>query len=133
MGGGVGGGSGAQNGQDFPLDPFKQPLDNGGARRMDIPAPDPALAPSFDADPSVNAHRYRYLENNNGWICRALVEPDGLEHDDGIYGFNVENSYGLYVQVKESTHACTHTRTHAHTHARTHVSPLPFLPLDFVC
>lgn len=79
--------------KDYPLNPFKQPLDHGDSR-IDIPAPDPALAPTFDCDPSTNAHRYRYLENSNGWICRAIVEPDGLEHDDGINGFTAENYYG---------------------------------------
>jgi len=79
--------------KDYPLNPFKQPLDQGDSR-IDIPAPDPALAPTFDCDPSTNAHRYRYLENSNGWICRAIVEPDGLEHDDGINGFTAENYYG---------------------------------------
>ena len=78
--------------KDYPLNPFKQPLDQGDSR-IDIPAPDPALAPTFDCDPTTNAHRYRYLENSNGWICRAIVEPDGLEHDDGINGFTAENYY----------------------------------------
>jgi energy-coupling factor transporter ATP-binding protein EcfA2 len=82
-----------QEEKDYPLNPFKQPLDQGDSR-IDIPAPDPALAPTFDCDPSTNAHRYRYLENSNGWICRAIVEPDGLEHDDGINGFTAENYYG---------------------------------------
>merc|ERR1712176_985640 len=82
-----------QEEKDYPLNPFKQPLDTGDSR-IDIPAPDPALAPTFDCDPSTNAHRYRYLENSSGWICRAIVEPDGLEHDDGINGFTAENYYG---------------------------------------
>lgn len=33
-----------------------------------IPAPDPPLPPSFDAD--VNAHRYRFLEQPGGWLAR---------------------------------------------------------------
>lgn len=39
-----------------------------------IPAPDPPLPPSFDAD--VNTHRYRFLEAPGGWLARwALLPP----------------------------------------------------------
>ena len=34
-----------------------------------VPAPDPALPPSFD--PEGNTHRYRFLESNGGWIARC--------------------------------------------------------------
>ena len=33
-----------------------------------IPAPDPPLPPTFDAD--VSAHRYRFLEQPGGWLAR---------------------------------------------------------------
>lgn len=33
-----------------------------------IPAPDPPLPPTFDAD--VTAHRYRFLEQPGGWLAR---------------------------------------------------------------
>lgn len=33
-----------------------------------IPAPDPPLPPTFDAD--TNGHRYRFLEAPGGWLAR---------------------------------------------------------------
>ena len=38
-----------------------------------VPAPDPALPPSFD--PEGNTHRYRFLESNGGWIARCAQPP----------------------------------------------------------
>lgn len=34
-----------------------------------IPAPDPPLPPTFDAD--TNSHRYRFLEAPGGWLARC--------------------------------------------------------------
>lgn len=61
-----------------------------GSSQVAVPAPDPALAPSFD--PDCNTHRYRFLESAGGWIARPFVESQGLDHDDGIDGFSVERS-----------------------------------------
>ena len=36
-----------------------------------VPAPDPALPPSFDVE--GNSHRYRFLESNGGWIARFVT------------------------------------------------------------
>ena len=36
--------------------------------QVSIPAPDPPLPPTFDAD--VSAHRYRFLEQPGGWLAR---------------------------------------------------------------
>ncbi|CAL8463774.1 g3308 [Coccomyxa elongata] len=58
-----------------------------------IPAPDPPLPPTFDAD--VTAHRYRFLEQPGGWLARPFVEPTGLDHDDGIDGLSTERSLVL--------------------------------------
>ena len=33
-----------------------------------IPAPDPPLPSTFDAD--INSHRYRFLEAPGGWLAR---------------------------------------------------------------
>ena len=36
-----------------------------------IPAPDPPLPPTFDAD--INSHRYRFLEAPGGWLARCAL------------------------------------------------------------
>ncbi len=36
-----------------------------------IPAPDPPLPPTFDAD--INSHRYRFLEAPGGWLARCAA------------------------------------------------------------
>ncbi|KAK9917294.1 hypothetical protein WJX75_002892 [Coccomyxa subellipsoidea] len=61
--------------------------------QVSIPAPDPPLPPTFDAD--VSAHRYRFLEQPGGWLARPFVEPTGLDHDDGIDGLSTERSIVL--------------------------------------
>lgn len=53
-----------------------------------VPAPDPALQPTFDSD--SNGHRYRFLEAAGGWIVRPFVEAHGVDHDDGVEGFSCE-------------------------------------------
>ncbi|CAL5224470.1 g7162 [Coccomyxa viridis] len=58
-----------------------------------IPAPDPPLPPTFDAD--INSHRYRFLEAPGGWLARPFVEPTGLDHDDGIDGLSTERGIVL--------------------------------------
>lgn len=42
-----------------------------------IPAPDPPLPPTFDAD--ANAHRYRFLEAPGGWLARCVVSCCHIE------------------------------------------------------
>lgn len=39
-----------------------------------VPAPDPALPPSFDVE--GNSHRYRFLESNGGWVARYVPSHD---------------------------------------------------------
>lgn len=64
------------------------------ARQVHIPAPDPALPPSFDADnPS---HKYRFLESGNQWVVRPVVEAHGWDHEAGVEGFKVEKSANPY-------------------------------------
>jgi len=44
-------------------------------KQVAVPAPDPALPPSFDGDnPS---HRYRFLEPQSQWMVRPIVEAHG--------------------------------------------------------
>mmetsp|Transcript_21143 Transcript_21143/g.58671 ORF Transcript_21143/g.58671 Transcript_21143/m.58671 type:complete len:366 (-) Transcript_21143:146-1243(-) len=56
--------------------------------QVSVPAPDPALQPTFDSD--NNGHRYRFLESAGGWIVRPFVEAHGVDHDDGVEGFSCE-------------------------------------------
>lgn len=56
--------------------------------QVSVPAPDPALQPTFD--PDSNGHRYRFLEAAGGWVVRPFVEAHGVDHDDGVEGFSCE-------------------------------------------
>ena len=42
---------------------------NCNGAQVAIPAPDPPLPPSFDAD--SHTHRYRFLEQPGGWLARC--------------------------------------------------------------
>ncbi|DBA83589.1 TPA: hypothetical protein ACH3X1_006160 [Trebouxia sp. C0004] len=62
-----------------------------GANQAGVPAPDIPLQPSFDAD--NNSHRYRYMEPPpDAAICRPVVDPNCLDHDDGMNAFTVEKN-----------------------------------------
>lgn len=64
---------------------------------MSIPAPDPALPPSFDSDnPS---HRFRFLESANQWMVRPVVEAHGWDHESGIEGFSVDKAFVVKNKV----------------------------------
>lgn len=74
--------------------------DNGeeetsAAASVPVPMPDLALPASFDSDNPT--HRYRSLDSSNPWLVRAVLEPNGWDHDIGYDGINVER---LFV-VKE--------------------------------
>lgn len=63
------------------------------SKQVSIPAPDPALPPSFDSDnPS---HRFRFLESANQWMVRPIVEAHGWDHESGIEGFSVDKAFLL--------------------------------------
>ena len=62
-----------------------------------MPAPDPALPPSFDgANP---AHRYRFLEPTSQWMVRPVVEAHGWDHESGVEGFSVDKSFVLRNKI----------------------------------
>ena len=94
---------------------------------MSIPAPDPALPPSFDSNnPS---HRFRFLESANQvihnrhicplfgfssrpplkityvnhalgqWMVRPIVEAHGWDHESGIEGFSVDKAFMIKNSV----------------------------------
>jgi hypothetical protein len=56
-------------------------------------APAPILPPSFDSS-NATLHRYRYSENQAGWIVRPRpADPNFIvDHDDGIVSVNVVRS-----------------------------------------
>eukprot|EP00898_Chlorokybus_atmophyticus_P000756 jgi/Chlat1/1681/Chrsp127S01920 len=61
------------------------------SKQVAVPAPDPALPPTFDADnPS---HRYRHLESPNQWMFRPVVESHSFDHESGIDGFSMEKNF----------------------------------------
>lgn len=51
-------------------------------------APDPPLPPVFDA--LQDTYRYRYNENQAGWIVRPFVDSNGPDRSDGINGGQAE-------------------------------------------
>lgn len=61
------------------------------SKQVSIPAPDPALPPSFDSDSS--AHHFRFLESANQWMVRPIVEAHGWDHESGIEGFSVDKAF----------------------------------------
>ncbi|NJR42411.1 MAG: hypothetical protein HC767_06845 [Akkermansiaceae bacterium] len=50
--------------------------------------PDPPLPPVFDA--LQDTYRYRYNENQAGWIVRPFVDSNGPDRSDGINGGQAE-------------------------------------------
>ncbi|KAH6756140.1 translocon outer complex protein 120 [Perilla frutescens var. hirtella] len=69
--------------------------ESSAAASVPVPMPDLALPASFDSDNPT--HRYRSLDSSNPWLVRAVLEPNGWDHDIGYDGINVER---LFV-VKE--------------------------------
>ena len=48
------------------------------------------LGATFDEDPEIGMYRYNYIEKDG--YCRPLNDPSGLEHTDGITGFNASGA-----------------------------------------
>ncbi|GFQ01457.1 translocase of chloroplast 132 chloroplastic [Phtheirospermum japonicum] len=80
--------------KDLPL-PAKDGDNNeeetSGAASVPVPMPDLALPASFDSDNPT--HRYRSLDSSNPWLVRAVLEPNGWDHDIGYDGINVERLF----------------------------------------
>ena len=60
-------------------------------KQVAIPAPDPALPPSFDSDSS--AHHLRFVESASQWLVRPIVEAHGWDHESGVDGFSVDKAF----------------------------------------
>ncbi|KAL2231679.1 UNVERIFIED_CONTAM: Translocase of chloroplast chloroplastic [Sesamum indicum] len=75
--------------------------DNGeetsAAASVPVPMPDLALPASFDSDNPT--HRYRSLDSSNPWLVRAVLEPNGWDHDIGYDGINVERLFVVKDKV----------------------------------
>ncbi|KAG8389171.1 hypothetical protein BUALT_Bualt02G0201300 [Buddleja alternifolia] len=65
--------------------------ETSGAASVPVPMPDLALPASFDSDNPT--HRYRSLDSSNPWLVRAVLEPNGWDHDIGYEGVNVERLF----------------------------------------
>ncbi|XP_073152686.1 translocase of chloroplast 120, chloroplastic [Henckelia pumila] len=67
------------------------------AASVPVPMPDMALPASFDSDNPT--HRYRSLDSSNPWLVRAVLEPNGWDHDIGYDGINVERLFVVKEKV----------------------------------
>ena len=75
-----------------PEEPEPEP-----SKQVSIPAPDPALPPSFDCDNPT--HRFRFLESANQWMVRPIVEAHGWDHESGIEGFSVDKAFMVRKKI----------------------------------
>lgn len=81
-------------GEPSPYDvPKDQQEPNVAPKQVAVPAPDPALPPSFDG--ANNSHRYRFLEPTSQWMVRPIVEAHGWDHESGVEGFSVDKAFIL--------------------------------------
>jgi Toc86/159 family protein import component len=71
--------------EEAPLEPVEE------SKQVSIPAPDPALPPSFDSESS--GHHFRFLESANQWMVRPIVDAHGWDHEAGIEGFSVDKAF----------------------------------------
>ncbi|CAA0815632.1 Translocase of chloroplast 120- chloroplastic [Striga hermonthica] len=70
--------------------------ETAGASSVPVPMPDLVLPASFDSDNPT--HRYRSLDSNT-WLVRAVLEPNGWDHDIGYDGINIEKLFTLKEKV----------------------------------
>lgn len=71
--------------------------ETSAAASVPVPLPDMALPASFDSDNPT--HRYRSLDSSNSWLVRAVLEPNGWDHDIGYDGINVERLFVVQDRV----------------------------------
>lgn len=71
--------------------------ETGVAASVPVPMPDLVLPASFDSDNPT--HRYRSLDSSNPWLVRAVLEPNGWDHDIGYDGINVERVFVVKDKV----------------------------------
>nr|XP_027192400.1 translocase of chloroplast 90, chloroplastic [Cicer arietinum] len=61
--------------------------------------PDMAVPLNFDSDCSI--HRYRCLVDNDQWLVRPVLDPQGWDHDVGFDGINLETA----TEIKKNIYA----------------------------
>lgn len=71
--------------------------ESSAAASVPVPMPDLSLPASFDSDNPT--HRYRSLDSSNPWLVRAVLEPNGWDHDIGYDGINVERLFVIDEKV----------------------------------
>lgn len=76
---------------EFVENAVEEESSGGDAATVPVPMPDLALPASFDSDNPT--HRYRYLDTNNQWLVRPVLETHGWDHDVGYEGINVERLF----------------------------------------
>ncbi|KAF5482236.1 hypothetical protein F2P56_002825 [Juglans regia] len=62
--------------------------------------PDMAVPPSFDSDCPV--HRYRCVVTGDQWLVRPVLDPQGMDHDVGFDGINLETAVEINRNVLAS-------------------------------
>ncbi|KAK4424072.1 Translocase of chloroplast, chloroplastic [Sesamum alatum] len=83
--------------KDLPTDYGDNGEETSAAASVPVPMPDLALPASFDSDNPT--HRYRSLDSSNPWLVRAVLEPNGWDHDIGYDGINVERLFVVKDKV----------------------------------
>lgn len=61
---------------------------------------DMTVPPSFDS--GCPTYRYRYFLGNDRWLVRAVLDPQGWDHEVGFDGINLEASLGLKKNLEAS-------------------------------
>ncbi|KAK6120901.1 hypothetical protein DH2020_045358 [Rehmannia glutinosa] len=74
--------------------------ETSSAASVPVPMPDLSLPASFDSDNPT--HRYRSLDSSNPWLVRAVLEPNGWDHDIGYDGVNVERLFVFKEKIPVS-------------------------------
>ncbi|KAL8553023.1 hypothetical protein ACS0TY_001632 [Phlomoides rotata] len=77
--------------KNMPIDYGENDEETNAAASVPVPMPDLALPASFDSDNPT--YRYRSLDSSNPWLVRAVLEPQGWDHDIGYDGINVERLF----------------------------------------
>ncbi|KAL3650636.1 hypothetical protein CASFOL_007039 [Castilleja foliolosa] len=65
--------------------------ETSGTASVPVSMPDLAFPASLGSDNPT--HRHRSLDSSNPWLVRAVLEPNGWDHDIGYDGVNVESLF----------------------------------------
>ncbi|CAJ2634673.1 translocase of chloroplast 90, chloroplastic isoform X2 [Trifolium pratense] len=91
-----------------------------------VQLPDMAVPLSFDSDCSI--HRYRCLVDNDQFLVRPVLDPQGWDHDVGFDGINLETATeikkNVYASVVGQMHKTKHDFNIQSECAAAYVNPL---------